>query len=172
MVKSFVDRMEELVDIIADWGVQVILESIQDLTTDGRPFGMPKKTPQEQINTYMQVRDDPQKCFNYIDGKARELINQLINSGVPETDIAAIHPYDIVISYALTWSAEMEALIAKEGKKNAKSTKPGAIASAASSALTAAATLPKPIDTPFATNTAPSPAGPTPQSYTAAPAGS
>ncbi len=116
MTKSFVDEAEEIVDIVADWAEEIIEDAVSRLSTKGRPFMQREKSEAEQLKEYMTLLSspDPQASFlAYIDGKARDIITRLINSGVPEEEIVTIHPYDIAARHTIIWSAEMEALRAK-----------------------------------------------------------
>ncbi len=116
MPKTFIDELEDIVDIVSEWCVEVINDAVDKLSTNGRPFMMSEMTPQKQLEEYMKLIDspDPQMAFvNYIDGKARDIINRLMSSNIPENEIVAIHPYDIASRHTIIWSAEMEALRTK-----------------------------------------------------------
>ena len=106
--QTFIDELEEVVEIVSDWAVKVVEDTVGTLSTDGRPLGFQPRTTEEQILEYNKLRCNPASWYQYIDGKAKELIDKLIQSGVPQSEIAAIQPYDIAIAYIVSWSAEME----------------------------------------------------------------
>ena len=102
------ERVEELVEILSDRAVETIERTIEHITTEGRPFGAITKSLEIQHEDYMKVRGNPEAYARYIDSKARDLINQLMEDGIAEEDIASIHPYDIAIRFAIDWSYQME----------------------------------------------------------------
>ena len=112
---SFVDEMEEIVDIVSDWGVETIMKAIEDL--GNRPFDSVELSVEQQLEDYLKLRGNPQAWSTYIDGKATELITQLQADCVPGDDIVSIHPHDIAIKYAIDWSSRMEMEIAKNPQK-------------------------------------------------------
>jgi len=125
MTKTFIDELEDIVDIVADWCAEVVNDTVAKLSTNGRPFMMSEKDPQQQLAEYMILINspDPQMAFvNYIDGKARDIIARLMASNIPENEIVSIHPYDIAARHVIIWSAEMEALRAKYESRTPSST--------------------------------------------------
>ena len=98
---TFIDDLEEVVDIVADWGVDIILDAIGKLTTNGRAFGSVDKPEELQLEDHMKKHGNPQAYVASIDKRARDLINQLMEDGIPPEDIASIHPYDISIKYEI-----------------------------------------------------------------------
>ena len=107
-MSTFIEDMEALVDIVSDWGVDVVLDSVAQLTKDGRPFGAELRSSEIQMEDYMKLRGNPEAFAKHIDSKARDLITQLTEEGIAEEDIASIHPYDIAIKFAIDWSYDME----------------------------------------------------------------
>ena len=114
-MSTFIEDMEALVDKVSDWGVDVILDSVEQLTKDGRPFGAVAMSPEIQMEEYMKLRGNPEAFVKYIDSKARDLITQLMEDGIAEEDIASVHPYDIAINFAIEWSYDMEKKMGEQG---------------------------------------------------------
>ena len=107
-MSTFIEDMEKIVESVSDWGVEVVVNAVEQLTTDGRPFGAVVMPPEVQMEEYMKMRGNPEAFAKYIDSKARDLITQLIEDGLAEEDIASVHPYNIAIQFAIDWSAQME----------------------------------------------------------------
>ena len=114
MADTYVDRVEQVVDEVADWAMAQIDAVTNALAPNERPFGMDKLSTEEQIAQYLQLRGDSNAWAQFIQAKATEVIESLGASGISQEDIASVHPYEIVGSFLLKHSAEMEALIAKK----------------------------------------------------------
>ena len=112
---STVSDIERVVDEVAEWGADIIVELVKRLSDGGRPYGMPERTPEEQLIEYLPIREDPDAAFMYMSNKLDELMQSLGSSGASEVAISAIHPADLIASTILTWSSNMEDLI-KTGK--------------------------------------------------------
>lgn len=109
---TFVDDIEMVVDEVSTWAADIIQDIVSILSPDGRPFDMPKRTPEEQLLEYLPIRENPDAAFQYIASKSEEIIQNLSQGGVPPQLISSVHPFDIACSVVLAWSAGMETLIA------------------------------------------------------------
>ena len=109
---SWLSDQEKLVDTISDWAVGEIQDITHKLSPDGRPFGVPDLSPDDQLALYMKLRGNPEAWLKYIIGKVTDLINSL--EGMPPDELIQVAPYDIVATRVIAWSADMEALIAKK----------------------------------------------------------
>lgn len=113
--------VEDVVESVAQ-DVEWLLDSFMP---DGRPFGMEKLSEEEQIQKYLAdgLHDNPEAAANWIRQKVNDLIQMMTIFGVTQDKIASVHPYDIVETAALIWSAHMERLI-KERESRTAPTEP------------------------------------------------
>lgn len=109
-----VTLMEYVVDLVSDWGADIVSDLISKLSTNGRPFGQEVRTPEEQLIEYLPIRWDPNKLFQYMSEHLDNLMQELNQSGAQPEAIAAIHPADLILSMTVKWISDMEALISSE----------------------------------------------------------
>ena len=127
MTKTFIDELEDIVEIVSDWSVEVVRDAVQKLSTDGRPFMMDKKSTRQQLDEYLMLINSPDPvaaCVMYIDQMAETVAGHLLASNIPPNEIVAIHPYDIAARHLIIWSAEMETLLQKEQARVARTLPP------------------------------------------------
>ena len=111
---SFISEIETVVEEVADWGADLVERAVNALAPDGRPFGYVELDDQEQILAYMDMRGNPEAWAKYIGDLAGQLMMKLQEAAVPPDEIKAIHPIDIAIKFAIQYSYDMEALIARK----------------------------------------------------------
>jgi len=110
---SFVQTVEEIVDELSDWVVETVLEIIDGIMPDGRPFFKEFKTDAEQLEEYNAVRGNPEAWAKWIAQQAVAIVLELQDSAVDPELINSVHPLDIAQKAAVQWSADMEEFIAK-----------------------------------------------------------
>lgn len=113
---SFIDLLEETVDVVSDWAVDVISKVSKSLSPDGRPFNEVKKTKSEILTEYMQIRGNPEAWVQWVDSKVLEIMTYLTSEGVDQEVLVGVHPYSIALSYAVDYSARMEKLLMTENE--------------------------------------------------------
>lgn len=106
---SWIEEEEEIVDIVSDWAVEIVMNTLKAL--GNRPFGVEEKSIEQQLQEYLPLRNDPTAWFNYITGKAEDLMNQLKSNGVPDDEMVAISPFNIVVNHLVAWAVKMESFI-------------------------------------------------------------
>src|SRR5438034_11428464 len=96
-----ISDIDDMVDEISDWFIQGLKDVEGSLAPDDNIYGMNQRNDAEKLKEYMKIRDNPMAAYQYMDGKAKELIDGLIKDGVPQLEIAAMKPtpYDIVIAH-------------------------------------------------------------------------
>lgn len=109
---SEIEDMEKVVEQVSDWAVDIILQVKKAL--GDRPFGLLDQSPEEEMMNYEKLRGNPQAWFQYIDGKAQDMVAQLTAQRIPPEKIATIRPYEIVIRYVMDWSKKMEDRFSQE----------------------------------------------------------
>lgn len=114
---TFIDDLDDVVEIVSSWAADLITEVIDALSPDGRAFGQVKLTPNEEMDLYHQYRGSPDAWLRYIDALVNDITSKLSAAGMSAPDIASIHPYDIALKMAYKWSAEMEGRMS-EGMTN------------------------------------------------------
>lgn len=110
---SFVREVEDVIDELSDWVVETVLELIDALMPDGKPFFREPKTVEEQLDDYYTVRGNPEAWAKWIAERTAELVLELQDSGVDPEAILSVHPVDLAQKAAVQWSADMEDLIGK-----------------------------------------------------------
>lgn len=82
---------------------------------DGRPFRQEKMTMDEQIEQYMQsgLRDNKDAALNWMRERVVMLTQKLSQYGIGPEEVANAHPWDIIQTAALKYSARMEREIRK-----------------------------------------------------------
>lgn len=113
---TFIDELEDIIDTVSDWCVDVVNQAVSTLAPDGRPFMTETKSESEQLQLYMSFINspDPQAMLaSYIVAKASEIANKLAASNISPDKILSVHPYDIAARHVIIWSAKMEDLLRK-----------------------------------------------------------
>ena len=113
---TYIDSLEEVSEIVANWAANIVDTTIDSLAPDGRPFGMQELTENEQIAQYMTLRGDSEAWSTWITDRDKSITDRLTSQGIDEEQIAEVQPFDIVESFAIDYSSRMEKLI---GKQNA-----------------------------------------------------
>lgn len=111
---SFVTEIEEVIDELSDWVVETVLEIIDAIMPDGKPFFRELKTPEEELQEYAAIRGNQEAWVNWLAERTGDLILELQDSAVSPEAIISVHPVDIIQKSALAWSASMEDMIKKE----------------------------------------------------------
>ena len=110
---TFVDDLERIVGLVSDWAVDTVNMVVEELSPDGRPFGMRQLTDHERLTEHVELRGNPEAWENWINERVLQIIQTLEGSGIAPDRIAAIQPYDIMAAHAIDYSREMEQLISK-----------------------------------------------------------
>ena len=105
---SFVTDIEEVVEELSDWAVETVLEILDSITPDGKPFFKEPISVAEQLEEYMAIRGNPEAWTKWMAEQAVTIILELQDSAVPPDMILSVHPVDISQKAAIAWSAEME----------------------------------------------------------------
>lgn len=102
-------ELEEVVEIVSDRLADLVITAIDALTGGtGVPFDWEAMSKEEQQENYLLLRHSPDAWTRYIEGKTQGFIQKLKDQGLDEEKIASIHPYSVVMTRVLSWSAEME----------------------------------------------------------------
>lgn len=113
-MSTFIDELESVVDEVSSWAVSEMEQLLKTLAPDGRPFGTQLKSEEEMLAEYRLMRNDPMAWEAWIGNKAIEIANSLAQSrSTPET-IEAVNPVNVASTFALNYSAKMEALLEKK----------------------------------------------------------
>lgn len=110
---TYIDWLEELIEIVSDNAVATITDVLAVVAPDGRGLFMDAQTDEDQLEVYMGLRGDPLAWGQYIMDGAMEMEQKLLEAGVPPDEISAVHPFDVVQKFAIQYSAEMEGKLAK-----------------------------------------------------------
>lgn len=108
MSASYIADLEQVYKEVAKWCEDAIREIIHVLAPDGRPFGMAAKSEEEQLMEYLSIRGNSEKWLQWIVSNADFITQKLREGGVAEDKILSVHPYDLAVRLAYSWSAEME----------------------------------------------------------------
>lgn len=107
-MSSFVEEMEEMIEIVSDWCVEVVEDVVEALTEGGRPFDTVSLSKEDKMEEYSAYRGNPQKWIDWITQRATTIIEKLSENGVDQPGIESVHPWDIAIKLALQYSIELE----------------------------------------------------------------
>lgn len=110
---TFVRDVEQVIDELSDWVVETVLEIVDSLMPDGKPFFREPMTVEEQLDEYYAVRGNPEEWTKWMAKQTVDIILELQDSGVEPDLILSVHPADIAQKAAVQWSADMEDLIRK-----------------------------------------------------------
>lgn len=105
--------LEEIVDVVADWAVETVLEVTRALSPDGRPFGYVAQTDEEQLNDYFLLKGNPEAWATRIGEIAGDITKKLTDAQISPDEIMSVHPMDIAQKYLISYSCEMEAKLEK-----------------------------------------------------------
>ena len=108
------DELESVVDEVSSWAVSEVEQIIKALAPDGRPFDTQLKSEEELLAEYRVMRNDPMAWEAWIGNKAVEIANSMAQSGSDPQTIEAVNPVAVASTYALNYSAKMEALLVKK----------------------------------------------------------
>lgn len=117
MSRTFIDQLDDVVEVVSDFGVQIVTRALDLLAPDGRPFGYEPGTPEMQIQEYMPLRGNAEAWGQWIMDNAQVIVEKMQENSLSPSDIESIHPYDIAQKAAIGYSVRMEALIKTHGKK-------------------------------------------------------
>ena len=128
MNRSLPSEVEALVDGV----VKAVADDIEWMVDeifipDGRPFRQERMTEDEQVDEYVNsgLRDNHDAALNWMRQRVVMLTEKLSHYGIPPEEVALIHPWDIVQTAAIKYSARMEKLIQKrEGQGDADPSAP------------------------------------------------
>jgi hypothetical protein len=112
-VSSFTQTSEESIEVISDWAVETITEIADALIENGRPFDTVELSPEEQMEEYLEIRGNPNEWIKYINNMVEQILNRLQEGGVSPDKIASVHPLMIALSFAVQYSTDMEARLAR-----------------------------------------------------------
>lgn len=113
--QTFISHAEEIVDDVAQWGVDYVNRVIEVLAPDGRPFGMERRSRRDQVRDYVQnVRGKEDVWRLRVEDTANRIVTLLKEAGVKDDDIASVHPYSIALKLQFQYSSTMERYLAKE----------------------------------------------------------
>ncbi len=113
MTTNYIDQLERLVDVVSDWAVQTVLECVQAISPTGRGLFQAVQSDEEMLEDYMQLKGNPIAWGTYIMDAAQAIEQKLVDSGLQPDDITSVHPFDIAQKYAIVYSSDMEAKLAK-----------------------------------------------------------
>lgn len=108
---TFVREVETAIDELSDWVVETILEIVDSLMPDGKPFFREPMTVEEELNEYYTIRGNPEAWTKWLAEQAGAIVMELQDSGVDAEAIISVHPVDIAQKAAVQWSADMEDII-------------------------------------------------------------
>lgn len=115
-MSSTIEDWEEVIETVANWGVEAIQDVVKALSPNGRPFMFEEQTEEEQLREYFSIQGNPEAWSIWIGDHAGEIISKLQESGLSPDQIASVHPVDIATKYAIQYSAEMEDILMKRAK--------------------------------------------------------
>lgn len=110
---TFVREVEQAIDELSDWVVETVLEIIDALMPDGKPFFREPMTVEEQLDEYYAIRGNQEAWTKWMAKQTVDIILELQDSGVEPDLILSVHPADIAQKAAVQWSADMEDIIGK-----------------------------------------------------------
>lgn len=116
---SHMDTLEEVIEEVSDWAVEIIQDILNALMPDGRPFMKYLPTEEDRLIEYYGLRNNPEAWTKWVAEQAANIIMELQDSGVDPEAINSVHPPDIAARFALIFSLEMEELISKGLRDNA-----------------------------------------------------
>lgn len=102
---SIVKDIDEVIEIIAQESVDTILEVVDILIPDGKPYGY---VDGNEMEVYLKLRGNPEAWTKWIAEQAAEIVNKLSQSGLDPDQINSVHPMDIAQKFALSFSVTME----------------------------------------------------------------
>ena len=116
--ESFITDIETTIpEIVSDWAVKVIGKAVDALMPDGRPWGMVKQTVDEQLQDYLQLRGSPEAWDSLRLEQSVAIAQKLTESGLDESDVLSLHPFDMATKFALAMSVRMEDELRKRAGK-------------------------------------------------------
>lgn len=106
------EETEEIIDNVVKAMADDIEFIVDSLMPDGRRFRQKTLSEKEQLAMYEQegLHESPDACLNWIRTRVVQLTQELQKYGVPPEMVAQAHPYDIVETALIKFSAKMEKL--------------------------------------------------------------
>jgi hypothetical protein len=111
MADTFVDDIESIALVTAEWAKGYIKDIVETLAPNGRPFGRELKSTDEQLDEYRLIRNDVAAWSMWIQTRSEQITNMLMGSGVAPEQLSVINPLRIAASFALDYSIRMERLL-------------------------------------------------------------
>jgi len=108
MGSTFVEDLEEVVEEVSSWAVDIVTTVTDLLASDGRPFGQENLTDEEQLTEYNKLVGNSEAWESWILEKTILLAEGLLSKGINPEAIAAIKPTEIITAYAIEYSSSME----------------------------------------------------------------
>lgn len=108
MPETFIDELEAVVEEVAERAAREIQEIVDTLAPDGRPFGQDRKSLEEQLIEYRNIRNDTAAWKLWISNKALEITGKLQVDGIDQEKINALNPLRIAIAFMVDYSTRME----------------------------------------------------------------
>ena len=114
MTLTWVDELEDLADVAAEDLYAEYNHVLDAIAPDGRVWGMAKRTKREQLAEYVALglHDNEQAWIQWMTERVAEISTALADVD-PEV-VASIHPWDIVVRYALELASSMETELERE----------------------------------------------------------
>lgn len=114
MSQTWIDEMEELAQLAANDLYEEYNDILDTLAPDGRAWGLEKRTTREQVAEYVALglHDNEQSWIEWMNQRVAEIAKA--TADLDPQSVAAIHPWDIVVRYALDLASKMEAELERE----------------------------------------------------------
>lgn len=113
MPQTFVDELEGVVDEVSSWGIATIKHVVTTLSNDGRGYGQEKIDIEQKLEEYRKIRNDPDQWVFWVQQKALEIQNTLVNSGMGQDTLSALDFTKIAVGMMLAYSTTMEKELVK-----------------------------------------------------------
>lgn len=114
--QTFVDITEQMIEDLANAVEDYIDTIIDGLMPDGRPFGMEPENIDKQLVEYMQLRGNASAWWDWMAVRVEHIIAKA-QEILPPDKLSKIHPWDIVLRFALNYSAKMEKELQRRTEK-------------------------------------------------------
>jgi len=109
---SFIAALESMEAVIEEWAAKYEEDMIRALSPNGRPFGMEKKSQQELLEEYKQMRGNPEAWRQFFRDRLAVALSSVDASNLEEAQ--AKHIADIVARWVIRYSADMEELLRRQ----------------------------------------------------------
>lgn len=110
---TWADETEDAIDSVVKGMADDIEFIIDSFIPDGRMFRQQPMSEDEQLEQYLAegLHDNVDAALNWIRTRVVQLTQELQKYGVPPEMVAQVHPYNIVETAAIKFSARMEKLL-------------------------------------------------------------